>query len=701
MHRPSSAWQVKRPLFVSGLIAVAVTAIALTASLAVTMGCVVPLIVLLYRKRLRLCAVIALCFLLVAVGYRHTYVLPAEQLNGQTDVIKAEVLEMPTYGRMYTVRITDSAYLPKDSRVMLRCPDDHALNIGDRFTAEADLLPVKDNQTYYASHLAFACAFSENEEDSLQITYASNREDGVLSRIRATLVNEPRTTLPPRESGLLAALCFGETGFVAEVDNDRFRSSGLNHLLVVSGLHLSMVALAIRRLVHRLGRYPRSLLTLCTVWLFALFVGATPSILRAATMISVWLIGGLLFQQSDGLNSLGLAAMILLAINPYTLWNIGFQLSFAATLGVLVMMPRLMPRKRTADDLPWWQQLWRWVRDSLLSVAAVSFSALLFTLPVACYHYGGFPVTTLPANFLAVPAAGAAMLFGWLGSLCGLIPFLGWLSRGLFAVAGLLIRYMAEIARLLSLDKAWATVSQQWQWLLLVGICILIVGSVLWRVSRKRMGVVLLTLILLTIGVGIPFSTAPIRMTIVPVDNEGGFILQQGKHCALLVTDARDINEITYDTPAFEPDVLIALAGDASVLTQLTRWPQATVVVATPTDWTNGIPLPLTTLPVGGTVTLWEGCRLTRLTDGWTLLHVGNETVCIGTDPKEPCPYPDGWHIYVGGAPTTPDRPYTVLCNDTWLRRHGHTVTGQATLLYDQPITFTPQRGEWRTTLWL
>lgn len=702
MHRPSSAWQVKRPLFVGGLMALAVTAIALKASLAVTLCCIVPLVVLLLWKRLWLCATIALCFLLLAVGYRHTYVLPTEKLDGQTDVIEGQVLEMPTYGRMYTVKITRSRYLPKGSRVMLYCPDDQSLSKNDVIAAQAELLAVKDNQTYYASHLAFVCAFPLDGEGHLQVTVPAAPKAAVIEEVRAALVRVPRVALPTRESGLLAALCFGETAFLSDTETAAFRGSGLSHILVVSGLHLSIIALTIRRLLRRFGRYPCCVLTLCAVWLFALFVGTTPSILRAATMLSLWLVGCLLFRRSDGLNALGLAAILLLAINPYTVWDVGFQLSFAATLGVVLLAHRIIPpHEPIENDLPWYKRLWPRLYHAFISVVAVSVSALLFTLPIACYHYGGFPLTALPANILATPMAGVTMLLGWLGALCGLIPFMGWLSNGLLLIAGLCMRYIANVAKWLSSPRTWVTVGQQWQWLLLTALCVLLAGAILYRIPRRRIGAVLLALTVLTLGVGLPFITAPLHLTVVPVDNEAGLILQQGEHCALIITDLRDINEVVYDTPPFEPDILLVLGGDPSAITQMERWPQADIIIASPATWSVGTDIPFTALPIGGQIALWDDCRLTRLSDGWTRLEMGNERVYVGTDPNEPCPYPDGWQIYIGSAPAAPpDAPYAIVCNDTWLRRHHPALTGRETVIYNKYVTFTPLRGEWRRWLW-
>lgn len=703
MHRRLSDWQVKRPLFVCGLMAVAVTAVALKASLAMTLACVVPLVLLLGWKRLWLCAITALCFLLLAVGYRHVYQRPTIGLNGEVDHIHGQVVSDATQGRMYLVQVSQSTYLPNGSRLMLYCSEDDLPLPGDSIEAEVRLYATKDNQTYYAAQRAFACAFpSDLAEVAIRVTHHAEQKQGPLQRLHTALVGSLRAALPAREGGLLAALCFGEMDYIPEEDQTAFRGSGLSHLLVVSGLHLSMVALALRRLFRRFGMIPCCLLTLAATWLFALFVGTTPSVMRAATMLSLWLVGCLLFRRSEGLNALGLAAILLLIINPYHLWNVGFQLSFAATLGVLVLAHHFIPPPQDeTEDLPWHQQLWRWTRGTAWAGGVVCISALLFSLPVAAWHYGGFPITSLLTNILAGPVGGAAMLFGWLGALCGLIPQMGWLSNGLMLIAGLLIRWMGEIARIGSPHWGWIPISHHWQWLLLTVLCALAVGALLWRTPRKRVMAAVISLTTLTMIVALLLTTAPVSLTAVSVDNEGGFILKQGQHCALIVTQLRDLNEVVYATPTFEPDVVVILEGDPSAITQASRWPNATVMVATPNGWFTATEEAVD-LPVGGSATLWRGCRLTRLDEGWIALRIGAETVCIGTDPKTACPLSEGWHVYVGGTPAiAPTTPYAVVCNDAWLRRNRPHLTGNETIIHDEPITFTPLRGEWREMKWL
>lgn len=698
MHRRSSAWQVKRPLFVGGLTAVAVTAVALKASLAVTLACVVPLVLLFCWKRVWLCAVVAVCCLVVTVGYRHVYIRPAEALNGQIDTLTGRVVAYPTTGEMHTLQVISSSYLPSGSRVMILLPDEPSIALYDVVTVRTELVAVKDNQTYYAARGAFACGFAV---DASADVVHGNVPMGIMERCRNAVTRVVCATLPARESGILSALCFGQMDGVFPEDAAAFRGSGLSHLLVVSGLHLSMVALAVRRLFRRFGMVGCCLLTLCAVWLFALFVGLTPSVLRAAVMVSVWLVGCLIFCRSDGLNSLGLAAILLLVYRPYTLLDVGFQLSFAATMGVLALAHRLSPYETSPEDIPWWRQGWHALCATLKNGVVVCVSALLFSLPIACYHYGGMPLLSLLSNPLAALAAGTAMLFGWLGAVIGLVPLLGWLSNGCLLLAGLLARYMAWLARLCSPSWGWLPVTRPWQWLLLCIGCAVAVCGIFCRASLRRVLTALSALVVLTTAVGVTLVDAPLQLTVVPVDNEGGFLLRQGSHCALIVTDVREINEVVYDTYAFRPEVLYVMDGDVSAVTQAARWSDATVIAAAPATWAEDSHVPMSLCAVGETVDLWSGCSLTRLSDGWTLLMLGEEGVCIGTDPDLPCPYADGWQIYVGCAPASPTDAYTVVCNALWLRHHHASLTGEATILYDEIVTFTPLRGEWRVLPWL
>lgn len=686
MNRQGKTIPYKRPLLAAGLTAVAVTALVLGAVWWLALVCVALLTMWLWCRRGFLCAAVAVLFFLSATGFRHWYVSPAVQADGKTDTLTAVVVACPTYGDMYTVRVTDSALLRRDTRVMLWWDGEESPRLGSTVTAEVEWLAFEDNRTYYAAQGAFVCAFPRNY-DAMSIRTATGGMASLADlrlRVVRTLMAAPRRYLADAESSVLAAMCFGERRFLDDRLATTFQGSGLSHLLVVSGLHLSLIVLAVQRLLRRIGMRVGCVVTLLAAWLFAWLAGFSPSIIRAAVMVTVWLIGCLCFCRSDGLNSLGLAALLLLALHPYTLWNVSFQLSFAATLGVLLLAPRLASRYAVRDI-----SVWTTLRNKTLSGAAVCVSALLFTLPIAAYHYGGFPLTSIVSNVLALPVAGAILLLGWVGALCGLVPFLGWLSQAVLWVVHYLVRYLEWVAKTCSPAWAWITVSSLWAWLLLFGVCALVAYAIYHRVPLRRAAAVVAALILLVVGVAYPLAVAPCRLTVVPSDNEGGLILQQGGHCALLITHGEELREITYETAPFIPDVIVVAGMTAACETQLGQFPAAQVLC-------------VDEMPAGTKVTLWRGCDLTVGETGWWRLRMQAESLWIATDPTAAAPADAGQCLYVGGTPThPPETAYTVVCSEGWLRRHRPVLTGRETFVIENPITLIPHKGEWRMSLWL
>ena len=693
---------MKRPLFWGGLTAMAITAVALRFSLWMALAAALVLLLWFWHRRGVLCLFLTVSFLLLAVGYRHWYIAPTRSLDGQTDVITGVVEEESSYGKMFTVRVTDSTLLRKQTRIVLLCNGDEKPALYATVVAKVRLYAVEDEQSYYASQGAFVRAFPADyaEDDLVVIGSTETVAHRWMHRVRMSLLAPCRETLGNTESAVLAAVCFGERSFLDTATEEAFRGSGLSHLLVVSGLHVSMVALALRGLFRRLGRRWACLLTLVGVWLYAWLVGFSPSVLRAATMCSVWLVGQFLFCRSDGLSSLGLAAVVVLAMNPCAVWNVGCQLSFAATMGVLLLSPRLTPHFDIAHDMPWWHRLWQFLRKTAVSGAVVCLSALLFTLPIAAYHYDGFSLATVVSNVLAVAPIGAMMALGWLGTLCGLVPFLGWLGKGLLLLAGLLARYTTAVARICSPAWAWVSVTQPWQWLLIFGVCAIAVCGILCCIPRRRVLAVLALFAVTAFCIGTPLTASRIRMTVLSSDNEGAFVIEHGDRCALLLTHGSELDEAVYGMPRFTPDAVFLNAASAEDVARLGRFPDAAVFV---TDEVAQMTADraVTACPMGSTVTLWEGCRLTLMSAVWWCLQMDAETVYICTDPKAEPLETENMCIYVGGTPAAPPpQSYAVVCSKAWLRRYHPSLTGRETFIIEEPITLIPDRGEWRVSPW-
>ena len=237
------------------------------------------------------------------------------------------------------------------------------------------------------------------------------------TRVRRGAVAAMRETLPPVSAALLAGLLLGErTDLPADVDA-AFRRAGVYHVLAVSGFNVALIASTVWALLA-LARTPRraaALGVLGVVVGFSAVVGPQPSVLRATLMACLVLLALLLERDASVPNSLALAALIILAARPADLHDPGFQLSFAATAGI-VLAP--LPRGRLA------------------AAVAVSAAAQVAVLPVGLTHFNQLSTIGVLANLGVVPLAGLATVLGLVAvaASVGSTTVAGWLFAAVWPV---------------------------------------------------------------------------------------------------------------------------------------------------------------------------------------------------------------------------------------------------------------------------
>jgi competence protein ComEC len=245
--------------------------------------------------------------------------------------------------------------------------------------------------------------------------------------------------MPARESALARGFVLGEDERVDAATAEDFRRAGLSHLLAVSGQNVALLALLAMPLLAALGMPLRTRL-LWVLGLIALYVplaGAGPSIQRAGIMGGLSVLATLSGRRVSRLYALAFAAVVLLALEPGIAADVGWQLSFAAVLGILLLAGPL----RAAIAARIGGRGWR--RD-LAGAMAMTIAATLATAPLIAFHFEEVSTTALPANLLALPAVAPAM---WLGMLCaaaGQVP--GAPVGALNAVDAPLLAYIAQVA---------------------------------------------------------------------------------------------------------------------------------------------------------------------------------------------------------------------------------------------------------------
>lgn len=245
--------------------------------------------------------------------------------------------------------------------------------------------------------------------------------------------------MPPREAELARGFVLGEDERIDEATKEDFRRSGLSHLLAVSGQNVTLLALLAMPVLGLLGIPLRERL-LWVLGLIAVYVpvaGAGPSIQRAAVMGALGVLAVLGGRRASRFYALALAAVVTLAVDPAVAGDIGWQLSFAAVLGILLLATpvRRGILKRLGDG-PW--------RQALAEGLAMTIAATLATAPLIAFHFETLSTTTLVANVLAMPAVAPAMWLGMCSAALAQVP--GLPLSALNGLNALLLAYVAQVA---------------------------------------------------------------------------------------------------------------------------------------------------------------------------------------------------------------------------------------------------------------
>ena len=247
---------------------------------------------------------------------------------------------------------------------------------------------------------------------------------GPLARLRNLVSARLAFSLSPESAGFSEAIVMGRAGGMDKEIKERFRGSGLAHLLAVSGLHLSVVAIlvmcllraAISRVPFIAGRVPAqwiaSILSCPLLWFFALFASAKPPVLRAAVMVTAFQVACMVGRKSVFPSTLSLAAIILLVINPANIKSPSFLLSFSAVAGIFLFSGRI--KRVMESQLPWVRdympELSSRVRRAaqvalifFLDIISVGAAAAFSTLPLTCFFFHRIPLLGIVSNVAAVP----------------------------------------------------------------------------------------------------------------------------------------------------------------------------------------------------------------------------------------------------------------------------------------------------------
>ena len=214
--------------------------------------------------------------------------------------------------------------------------------------------------------------------------------------VRKGILNALYGSMPQKEASIAAGMLIGYTEEMPESMEEAFRKAGLSHIMAVSGANLAFLLLPFIWLLKRIGLNPRwaSVISLPVMLLYVFATGMEASVIRAAIMAGIMLLGMIFWRQTDFYCSISASALLILLSNTFMLFDIGFILSYTATISLVVFY------KPVFDKLP--AKIPKVIRDTL----AGTFSAQLGVIPVIAGTFNSFSVVSMNDNISVVPITG-------------------------------------------------------------------------------------------------------------------------------------------------------------------------------------------------------------------------------------------------------------------------------------------------------
>ncbi len=400
---------------------------------------------------------------------------------------------------------SDSSQLHKPEKILCYFAKDSLssnLRYGDIITFRSKLVtpngPLNPGEFDYGSYLLknrinYTSYIASNNWKLIDYNPA-NPIIALASKIRLNILNMlSNNGLSDDNYAVAAAILLGYDDFMESDLKQDYIMAGAMHILCVSGLHVGIIYLVISFLLgflsnNKVNNIIKAILLLFSVWAYATITGLSPSVQRASLMLTVFIFGNVLNRNRDTYNTLAISALILLIMDPQLIFNVGFQLSYAAVLGIVTFhqpIYKLIYIKNSVADKIW-------------SITVLSFAAQLATFPIATHYFHFFPpwfwltnLFTFPLSFLIIATGLLFVLTSWIPMIPQLV---GWALSGMIY----LLNFVVGTVKLLpfsGIDYIYTSIP------MLILIYILVILTFLMLNKKKlRLLLPIITIIVIIMG---------------------------------------------------------------------------------------------------------------------------------------------------------------------------------------------------------
>lgn len=342
----------------------------------------------------------------------------------ETDYYQWVTIKSVSYKEANTKYDLKSNIQLRMNKEVLFTPNDYLKVKAERLMNEPQMNPSDFDYVTYLKSQNVVATFKEIE------LMRYEKKDTLDERLRMFLNKQLEILYVKEKVGIMEAALLGDDTLLDKQTESLYNSSGIGHVLCISGFHVSVMASLLMFLLY-LVPLPynfRYLLIIGGIWGYAFISGNGPSTIRASIMASILYLGRCLWEEEDGLTSLALAALLILIASPYQLYQAGFQLSFAAVLGIFICLNIIEEKERTGDwrYAKWQKNLFMWLSIQLL------------TWPILSYHFFEIPFLISLINLVVIPIFSWIIIGGWISLILHVmhIPIAAFIARCLEKILG-------------------------------------------------------------------------------------------------------------------------------------------------------------------------------------------------------------------------------------------------------------------------
>ncbi len=366
----------------------------------------IAVIILLITKNKKI-IVILIC-LIISIGYvsilENKYSKISDMPIKEMVTITSDIQEKE-YEKVCTAKIVKS-----NKKILINIKMSQnipSIKYGDSLYIEGEFKQPEEARNYkgynYKQYLKTKKIIGTVELEKVKILKSSN--GSFIHNIQKYIRDTINGTLTDEEGNLLLAILLGDKDKLSEDIQESFKTSNLSHMLAVSGAHVSYIILGLTYVLQNsiIGKKNGKIVCIIFLLAFMAITNFTPSVTRACIMAVLTLFSSIIYRKSDVYTNISVAALITLIFNPYSLLDLGFQLSYGGTIGIIIFIKRIQEKKSNSKVINYIKQM-----------ALVSIYANIIIIPIMMYHFNTVSFTFIISNIMASPILGIIVITGFL-----------------------------------------------------------------------------------------------------------------------------------------------------------------------------------------------------------------------------------------------------------------------------------------------